>query len=472
MSLLAAPFLLAWALTGQAPSLPDAPAPSPSPSAEPAAPAAPALPEPELSPEPSAEPMSLEERMARVEAELAQRDLALPPQSPITISGYLDFGFFMPEGDGSGIVQDNGEQLLRTLRPKDVGKYAWVFLGDILAPTVNSRGEAADLGPSPGVDRFDSVHSGGALGFLLNEANLTIDAGFGSRARATMSVDFFPRSGQEFSLGDWFDLDLAQLEVIVFEDTPTSLFVGKIEPVFGIEYKRRKASARFGITPSLVARYTTGSQLGVKARSKVFGGWLILAAALTNQSATQEQFHFSEEVDRNDGKTVSGRLALHIPLNELLPEVFSGALEIGGDALYGPQDRARDSDGNFLLYGADFEYQGVDLAVRGQVVAGSSPGRAVDRAYALELNPSGYVEIEYMFLPMLGALVRGELRDAWVSLGTERAYLTKAWRLTGGLRFVFSRNIVLKAEYLHNGEYGGLPEIKDDVFTSSLVVSY
>jgi len=452
-------------LLGQAPSLPESSDPEPKSSA-------PSLPEPEPEPEPAAEEMSMEDRMAKVEAELAQRELALPPASPLTISGYLDFGFFIPEGDGAGIVQDIGDQQLRTLRPRDVGKYSWVFLGDILAPMVNSRGEAADLGPDPGVNRFDSVNSRGATGFLLNEANLTIDAGLGTRAKATLSVNFTPRSGSEFALGDWFDLDLAQLELIVFEDTPTSVFIGKIEPVFGVEYKRRKANTRFGITPSLVARYTTGSQLGVKARSKLFGGWIVLAAALTNQSATQEQFHFSEEVDSNDGKTFSGRAALRIPLNELWPELFAGALELAADGLYGPQDRAIDTQGDFVLFGADLEYQGVDLAVRAQVLKGSSPGRAVDRAYGLELNLSGYAEIEYMFTPMFGASVRGDLRDAWVTLGTQRAYLTKAWRFTGGLRASFSRSVTLKAEYLHNGEFGGLPDIKNDVFTSSLVVSY
>ena len=56
------------------------------------------------------------------------------------------------------------------------------------------------------------MNSRGATGFLLNEANLTIDAGLGTRAKATLSVNFTPRSGSEFALGDWFDLDLAQLE--------------------------------------------------------------------------------------------------------------------------------------------------------------------------------------------------------------------------------------------------------------------
>jgi hypothetical protein len=43
-------------------------------------------------------------------------------------------------------------------------QYAWTFLGDILATTINTRGEVADLGDSPGADRFDSVNSNGAPG--------------------------------------------------------------------------------------------------------------------------------------------------------------------------------------------------------------------------------------------------------------------------------------------------------------------
>ena len=45
-------------------------------------------------------------------------------------------------------------------------------------------------------------------------------------------------------------------------------------------------------------------------------------------------------------------------------------------------------------------------------------------------------------------------------------------RFTGGLRFVFSSNMLLKAEYLNNREYGGIREFKNDVFTSSLVLAY
>ena len=239
-----------------------------------------------------------------------------------------------------------------------------------------------------------------------------------------------------------------------------------------MEYKRRRADLRFGITPSLIARYTSGAQLGLKVRSKLFGGWVLLAAAVTNQSATQEQFHFSEELDSNDGKTASGRAALRIPLNELFPEVFSAALELAGDGLVGPQDRARDSDDLFLLWGFDWEYDGVDFGLRGQFLRGNSPGRAADRAYGLDLIASGYVEVDYMITPFLGVMARADFRNAWVTLGLERAYLTQSWRATGGVRVVFNRHFVLKGEYLHNGEYGELPQIDNDIFTSSLVVSY
>jgi opacity protein-like surface antigen len=76
-----------------------------------------------------------------------------------------------------------------------------------------------------------------------------------------------------------------------------------------------------------------------------------------------------------------------------------------------------------------------------------------------------------------GVLGRIEYRDAFVWLGdpnapgaADRAYLTKGWRATGGVHVNFTDRIILKLEYLHNGEYGGIPQIKDDVFTSSLVL--
>jgi hypothetical protein len=48
--------------------------------------------------------------------------------------------------------------------------------------------------------------------------------------------------------------------------------------------------------------------------------------------------------------------------------------------------------------------------------------------------------------------------------------VTKSWRGTAGIRLAFSDRVIFKAEYLRNGEYGGIPEIKNDVFTTSLVL--
>jgi hypothetical protein len=388
-------------------------------------------------------------------------------KSRLTFNGYVDFGFFIPEGTGSGVVQDLGN----VNAPDLAGQFAWVFLGDLLSSPVNSRGEAAELGDLPGVSRFDSVDSKGAAGFILNEVNVGLTFALSDSAAVMTSLDFVPRSGSEFALGDFFELDLAQLEWRVLDDPSLTIFLGKIEPSIGIEYRERKPVRRFGVTPSLIARYTTGTQLGAKVRAKLFEERLIVAAAVTNGSAVTEQFHFYDEIDSNDGKTLSGRVAVRFPLGGL-SEAFAGALEIGLSGQWGPQDRATDNEGALWFVGLDLSYDGVDLDVRAQLLTGGSPGRETDRAYALDLKLGGYLEIDWMLLPELGVLVRGDFRDALVSLADERAYLSKSLRFTAGLRLVVSSHVVVKLEYLKNLELEEVPSIDNDVFTSSLVLSY
>ncbi len=405
--------------------------------------------------------------MRDLEARLEQtRQLATGRAPRVTVGGYIDLGFFVPQGDGSGIIRDQSNQYF----PEYAGKYGWVFLGDILAPAVNSRGEVADLGDAAGVDRFDSIHSGGAPGFICNEVNLTLTSALSESAVATASVNFVPRSGSNFALGDFLDVDLAQLEWMPTQSQKTSIFVGKMDSVIGIEYRDRKAVQRFGITPSLIARYTTGTALGVKIRSKLGpDDVLVLAAAVTNGSNTTEQFHFYDEIDTNVGKTASGRLALRPPLPLETEVGFSGS--------YGAQDRAKDSAGAMWFFGIDLQAHTSRVDLKAQLLTGKAPGDPVDDVYGLKLHKGGYLELDWMITPLIGVIGRGEFRDAFVWLGdpnapsgANRAYLTKSWRGTGGLRFAFSDRIVLKAEYLHNGEYGGIPQIKNDVFTTSLLL--
>lgn len=389
-----------------------------------------------------------------------------PSANPIflQIEGYADFGFFIPTGDGTGVRQDPGGQGSQDFG----GRFAWSFFGDLLSTAVNSRGEAADLGDLPGVQRFDSINSQGAAGFVLNEVNLRLRSHPAERVSLLASINFVPRTGRDFSLGDFVEVELAQLEWQPFAQHPTSIFVGKIEPTVGVEYRDRRSDRRFGVTPSLLARYTTGTQLGVKVRSLLFERLLILTAAFTNGSATTEQFHFYDEVDSNSGKTVSGRVAVNIPLQPLL----AGRLELGVSGAYGPQDVARDVRDGQWLAAADAFYDGVEFFLRAEVLRGGSPGRAVDGAYGLDLRFAGYLEAGWRINALVGVYGRLDLRDALVTLGDDRAYLSRTWRGTLGVRGTINPFLAIKAEYLHNGEFGELPTIPNDVLTSSLVVTW
>ena len=382
------------------------------------------------------------------------------PQFPIRLRGHGDVGLFATQGDGTGFRRDVGH----TMFP-DRSDFGWVFYGDLLATQINSRGDAADLGQAPGVDRFDSVHSQGNLTFLVNELNLTVDAGLGPHALFTSSVNFTPRTGGDFRLGDSFDVDIVQLEWMPTEDGKTSIFVGKVDSVLGIEYKSRKAPDRFGITPSLIARYTTGSAVGIKARSKLAGDHIVLSAAVTNGSFGTEQFHFFQETDSNNFKTLSGRAALRIP-------VGSGSLELGPSGQWGTQDGTPDNGGAMWFVGVDAELALPRLDLKAQWLRGKAPGDEVSMTYSLDLKRGGYVEADVIVTPSLGVIGRAEMRDAEVQQGTERLYITKNWRATAGLRLVLNPHATVKAEYSHNGEYGRSPSIPNDVITTSAVVSF
>jgi len=382
------------------------------------------------------------------------------PQYPIKLTGYGDLGLFGTQGDGTGFRRDIGHKMF-----PERSEFGWVFYGDLLATQINSRGDVADLGHAPGVDRFDSVHSGGNLTFLVNELNLTVDAGLGSSALFTSSVNFTPRAGTEFRLGDSFDVDLVQLEWMPTQDGNTSIFVGKVDSVLGIEYKGRKAPERFGITPSLVARYTTGTAVGIKARTKLAGDHLVLAAAVTNGSFGTEQFHFFQETDSNNFKTLSGRAAVRIPIG-------SGSLELGPSGQWGTQDGNRDGSAAMWFAGADAELQTPRVDIKAQWLKGKAPGDEVTMTYSLDLKQGGYVETNVIVTPILGLLGRAEFRDAEVRQGTARLYITKSWRATAGLRLILNAHAIIKAEYSHNGEYGGSPSIPDDVITTSAVMAF
>jgi hypothetical protein len=423
----------------------------------PAAAAAAAAPDSPGNDDPSA---AMAERLDELEARLATAEQTRRARFPIKLSGYGDLGWFATEGDGSGWRRDAGHVTF-----PNRSQYAWVFYGDLLATQVNSRGDVADLGDAPGVQRFDSIHARGNSTFSINELNLTVNAGLGDRALFTSSVNFTPRTGTDFALGDSFDVDLVQLEFMPTQDGKTSIFVGKVDSVLGNEYKTRKASDRFGITPSLMARYTTGTAIGIKARTLLLDDHLILAAAVTNGSFVTEQFFFFQETDSNNFKTVSGRAALRFAL-------LGGTLEVGPSGSWGTQDTTPDNGPKMWFVGVDAELALPRLNLKAQWLKGKAPGDPDTMTYALDLKQGGYVEADVLVTPLIGVLGRAEFRDADMTLGQERFYMTRNWRATGGLRLSISPNANLKAEYSHNGEYGGTPSIPDDVVTTSAVMAF
>ena len=402
----------------------------------------------------AAKVQELEDKLASLQNQQANKPF------PIKITGYGDLGAFATQGDGTGFRRDIGHTAMPSL-----GNYGWVFYGDLLATQINSRGDVADLGQAPGVERFDSVHSGGKLTFLVNELNLGVKAGLGPTAMFTGSVNFTPRSGSNFNLGDSFDIDIAQLEWMPTEDGKTSIFVGKVDSVLGNEYKTRKASDRFGITPSLMARYTTGTAIGIKARTLLFDDHLILAAAVTNGSFVTEQFFFNQETDSNNFKTVSGRAALRFG-------VLGGTLEVGPSGSWGTQDTTPDNGPKMWFAGVDAELAMPRINVKAQWLKGKAPGDPDTMSYALDLRQGGYVEADVLVTPLIGVLGRAEFRDADMTLGLERMYRTRNWRATGGVRLSISPNATIKAEFSHNGEYADTPSIPDDVVTTSAVMAF
>ncbi len=418
---------------------------------------------------PLPETVSPDEQIAELKERIQQDEDERHKSTPaLTWNGYVDFGYFAPIGNGGvGWIRDAGNAAF-----PQYSNYSWVFLGDILGTPVNSRGEVASLGNAPGILRFDSVNSSGAGGFIVNEINLRPRYQLADNAILRASVNFVPRTGSDFALGDFIEADQAELEYMPTSDGKTSIFIGKTMPVFGIEYKERRSDQRFGITPSLVGRYTDGPQLGIKVRSKLLNDWLILAGAVSNGSSTTEQFHFYSEVDQNWGKTLSGRAALSFPVGHLLHN--QDKLEIGLSGEWGPQDRATNDSGKIWFEGLDVQYLNADFVFKGQLIRGGAPGLpdASAGVYGLKLRDSGYVEADWMVLPRLGLMARASLRDAIVNLGTDRIYITKQIQYTAGARVVFNPHIIAKLEYLHNQEYGGVPSFLDDIFTSSLVLGF
>lgn len=457
----------------------------------------------------------LTQRLADLERRL---DIVANPPSAVRLTGYIDAGFFaFFRGNGSGITNylappsdDRIQRFPAFFGPCGFGadmktpapcprlqgsgpfqsqafQNRWRFLGDPLATAINSQGQPADTrsqdlpGQSSLAVPYDYIQSAGRPSFIINEVNLTPIAKLGAGFQAVASVSLFPRSASvsfgdkqdggsvqpagPTHLGDYLGVDLAFLEwATTFSQGrhQLSVFAGRFDPNIGIEYRVRKSPDRFGVTPSLLCRYSCGTPIGVKVRGRFFDEWLSVAVAVHNGSSYQENFRFSEQTDKKYMKTLSGRIALHAPVLGGVEIGLSG--EYGGevDGFYDVGQKELDPFVSQWTVDVDahLEYRG--LEARFEYLKSNADGfiGSIDKPALPRLAVQGaYLELSYRLLNWLGLMVRWDVRDAvHVDYAVPFAYDALLWRIAAAARFDINENIAFKAEYVHVQPFGRMSD--------------
>jgi len=421
-----------------------------------------------------------ENQELREEIELLREDLQatdervdglLPLKS--RLSGYLDFGFFSVAGDGTGIRSDIGNLFF----PEYGGQVAgsWVFMGDPLSTAVNYRGEPAETGESRAIT-FDAIDNEGTSSFIVNALNLQFFSGVGDTLSLSSSVDFVPR-GRNVSdpdglfLGDFLDIKLAYLTYRApIEAFGLEVYAGKFESVLGREYRRMESPDMISVTPSLLCRYLCGRPLGVKSRLLFFGDKLTAMVAVTNGSQFWESFAFYDEIDANQVKTGSARVAVRLPVAHS---------ELGVSGAFGAQDQQTANDRYQWHVGADLFVSWQDLELTLEYIQGKAKGESeADPGVArCTIAPcltykGAYGLVSYRITNNFVPYARVDWRDATHQDGASFVYLSKLMRATAGLRTEIGTSLILKAEYTLNRELGGIPQFPNNVFTTAMVLKY
>lgn len=415
----------------------------------------------------------LRDRLDELEQNQAWTDQRVEQVMPVKgrLSGYLDFGFFVVQGDGRGIRTDLGHAAVPEFA--DVPD-SWVFLGDPLATAINSRGDPADVAESRAIT-FDPIGNGGEASFILNAIGVQLFAGVGDDVTVNAAFDLVPRSRDMSNpdghgYGDFLDVKLGYAEYrLPLGSLNLALSAGKFDSVIGYEYRTQDAPSRISVTPSLICRYVCGRPLGLKARLLAFDDALALNVALTNGSHFMESFNFADEIDANAGKTAAGRLSYKFPI--------SAGVELGASGAYGTQDAQSETDPIQWHYGFDLHAEIDDLNFTAEFVQGKAegddlPGEPPCAGAACLEYLGGYALAGYRVTGFMMPYVRADYREALHRSGASFVYYSRIGRGTGGLRFDLGTHIVAKAEYTRILEFARTPDFDNDVFTSSLVARF
>ena len=389
---------------------------------------------------------------------------------PLTLMGYVDFGF--ADAGGNGTSYPAGDNRV----PADYGV-------DTFAPAVNSRGDVASIDADGRVTNGflpRSVNIGGRPSFLLNVVNqeLRYQAPH-VPVMAFVRLQVLPRWGGD-GAGNVTPVyvDQAFGRVTLIEGRELFIAGGKFDSVFGIEYLDNSSVYRTGITPSLFARYTTGTALGTKAfySQQIAPLWsaLSLNVAATNGS------NFVEALQPTDASLtgvplVSARFGYELNL----PSV---QIKLGASGLRGPRNDQFDRRALLEMFGFDARLYVAGLSLSGEYVhvdedegAGGKQTGAGAYLIASEFYAKGFwAQAAYALTLARAALraitpyVRYERREAWF----EGFRPIKVARVTAGMRIDLWGSLILKGEFLFNQEVAGAPTVENNVLTTSVVYSW
>jgi hypothetical protein len=386
--------------------------------------------------------------------------------SPFRISGYVDVGFAKAQGRGSSFHPDD------TRVPADYG-------ADAFAPAVNSRGEVASLDAGGRfVNGFlpRTVDIGGHASFLLNTASLDL---FYEPSSAPVMVfaraQFLPRF-EKGSGGTRLLLQQAFGRVTPFSGHEFMLTLGRFDSVFGIEYLENESPLRTGITPSLMARYTTGHQLGAKALYRRHFPSVSSAASLnvavTNGSSRVDSLQ-TADLSLTGLPYVSARLGYELQLLRL-------QVKLGLSGQTGARNDQSDAKVRQTQLGADARLTAGWLSLAAEYVsardgAGTAPGKHTgvgDFFYASSFAVDGLYGTLALAVPVEAqalrtATVYGRYDRRAAEFHGFGGILTS--RFTVGTRLDFWSVLSVKAEYLFNRENAGAPRVDNDVFAASAV---
>jgi hypothetical protein len=396
-----------------------------------------------------------------------------PPEGPaaapsVVVGGYVDVGFANAQGDGTSFPPGD------TRLPADYGV-------DTFATAVNSRGDVASIASG---GRFTNgflphtVNIGGRPSFLIN--TVAADLKYTPPSAPLMiftRVLALPRFAPVEGDATRVIVEQAFGRVVPFDALELALAVGKFDSVFGIEYLDNEANIRTGITPSLIARYTTGQSVGAKLfyRLQLAPLWSALSVnlAATNSGTFVDALQ-TPDISLTGVPVGSVRLGYELNLRRV-------QVKLGASGMYGVRNDQSDRGARQQAVGGDLRVALFGVYFNAEVIkvdedtGGPKSNDSGSFMLASEFHGRGfYGQLAYALAVDVGPLrkvtpyLRYEQRHAWFEGFTP---ITVA-RVTGGLRVDLWESLILKAELLVNQELAGAPQVANNVTTVSAVYSW